>query len=164
MFLRSVKAANGRHEYLRLVENFRQGEKTRQRVVLHIGGKDLLAPHLNALVRLLQANQPDPTWVSHEQVSAPQSWTWGPLLVARQLFDSLSLSALLDETAKPSRHRQPLSERVFPLVANRLTRPGSEHALAGWPICQLAAADRKPCCSVWYRGRRSHGRRPDSYS
>jgi hypothetical protein len=27
---------------------------------------------------------------------------------------------------------QPLSERVFPLVANRLTRPGSEHALAQW--------------------------------
>lgn len=132
MFLRSVKAANGRHEYLRLVENFRQGGKTRQRVVLHIGRKDLLAPHLDALVRLLQADQPDPNWISREQVSAPQSWTWGPLLVARHLFDSLFLSALLDETATPSRQRQPLSERVFPLVANRLTRPGSEHALAGW--------------------------------
>jgi transposase len=84
------------------------------------------------LVRLLQADQSDPTWVSRAQVSAPQSWTWGPLLVARHLFDSLSLSARLDETAKPSRHRQPLCERVFPLVANRLTRPGSEHALAGW--------------------------------
>jgi transposase len=132
VFLRSVKAANGRHEYLRLVENFRQGEKTRQRVVLHIGRKDLLAPHLNALVRLLQADSPDPSWISLDQVSAPQSWTWGPLLVARHLFDSLSLSALLDEAAPVSRHRQPLSERVFPLVANRLTRPGSEHALAGW--------------------------------
>ena len=132
MFLRSVKAANGRHEYLRLVENFRQGEKTRQRVVLHIGRKDLLAPHLDALVRLLQADQSDPAWISREQISAPQSWTWGPLLVARHLFDSLSLSVLLDETAKHPRHRQPLSERVFPLVANRLTRPGSEHALAGW--------------------------------
>jgi len=132
MFLRSVKAANGRHEYLRLVENFRQGEKTRQRVVLHIGRKDLLAPHLDALVRLLQADSPDPAWVSPDQVSAPQSWTWGPLLVARHLFDSLGLSALLDQGASQSRYRQPLSERVFPLVANRLTRPGSEHALAGW--------------------------------
>jgi len=132
MFLRSVKAANGRHEYLRLVENFRQGDKTHQRVILHIGRKDVLAPHLDALVRLLQAEQPNPQWVSSEQVSAPQSWTWGPVLVARHLFDSLCLSSLLDQTAKPSRHRQPLSERVFPLVANRLTRPGSEHALAGW--------------------------------
>jgi transposase len=53
-------------------------------------------------------------------------------LVARHLFDSLALGALLDESAKPCRHRHPLSERVFPLIANRLTRPGSEHALAGW--------------------------------
>lgn len=132
MFVRSVKGSNGQHEYLRLVENYRQGDKTRQRVVLHIGRKDLLAPHLDALVRLLQADKPDPAWVCSEQVSAPRSWTWGPLLVARHLFDSLALSALLDQSAKRSRHRQPLSERVFPLVANRLTRPGSEHALAGW--------------------------------
>ncbi len=96
MFLRSVKAANGRHEYLRLVENYRQGEKTRQRVVLHIGRKDLLAPHLDALVRLLQGDQQNPKWVSGEEVSAPQAWTWGPLLVARHLFDSLCLGAILD--------------------------------------------------------------------
>jgi len=46
MFLRSVKAANGRHEYLRLVENYREGDKVRQRVVVHVGRKDLLALHL----------------------------------------------------------------------------------------------------------------------
>ena len=132
MFLRSVKAANGRHEYLRLVESYRQGDKIRQRVVLHVGRKDLLAPHLDALVRLLQADQPDPTWVSAEEVSAPQAWTWGPVRVARHLFDSLSLGPILDGTTQLLRRGQPLSERVFPLVANRLTRPGSEHALAQW--------------------------------
>jgi transposase len=132
VFLRSVKAANGRHEYLRLVESYRQGDKIRQRVVLHVGRKDLLAPHLDALVRLLQADQPDPTWVSTEQVSAAQAWTWGPVRVARHLFDSLSLGPILDRTTQLLRRGQPLSERVFPLVANRLTRPGSEHALAQW--------------------------------
>lgn len=132
MFLRSVKAANGRHEYLRLVENYRQGDKIRQRVVLHVGRKDLLAPHLDSLVRLLQADQQHPTWVSTEEVSAPQAWTWGPLRVARHLFDSLSLGPILDQASPSVRRGQPLSERVFPLVANRLTRPGSEHALAAW--------------------------------
>jgi transposase len=132
LFLRSVKAANGRHEYLRLVENHRQGEKIRQRVVLHIGRKDLLAPHLDGLVRLLQADQPNPTWVSTQEVSTPQAWTWGPLRAARHLFDSLSLGPILDQASPSKRHGQRLSERVFPLVANRLTRPGSEHALAQW--------------------------------
>jgi transposase len=132
VFLRSVKAANGRHEYLRLVENYRQGDKIRQRVVLHVGRKDLLAPHLDALVRLLQADQQNPTWVSTDEVSAPQAWTWGPLRVARHLFDSLSLGPIVDQTSPSLRRGQPLSERVFALVANRLTRPGSEHALAQW--------------------------------
>ena len=132
MFLRSVKAANGRHEYLRLVENYRQGDKIRQRVVLHVGRKDLLAPHVDALVRLLQADQQNPAWVSAEDVSTPQAWTWGPLRVVRHLFDSLSLGPILDQASPSLRRGQPLSERVFPLVANRLTRPGSEHALAEW--------------------------------
>jgi len=132
LFLRSVKAADGRHEYLRLVENYRQGGKIRQRVVLHVGRKDLLAPHLDALVRLLQSEQQNPTWVSSEQVSTPQAWTWGPVCVARHLFDCLSLGPILEGTANLLRRSQPLSERVFPLVANRLTRPGSEHALAQW--------------------------------
>lgn len=114
------------------MENYREDDKIRQRVVLHVGRKDLLAPHLDALVRLLQADQPAPTWVSAEEVSAPQAWTWGPVLVARHLWNFLSLSPILDSTAKLLRHGQPLSERVFPLLVNRLTRPGSEHALAAW--------------------------------
>lgn len=132
MFLRSVKAANRQHEYLRLVENYRQGDKVRQRVVLHIGRKDLLTPHLGALVRLLQADQPNPRWVSAEEVITPQAWTWGPVRVARHLFDSLALGPILDGACRAMRHGQPLSDRVFPLVVNRLTRPGSEHALAPW--------------------------------
>jgi transposase len=114
------------------VENYREDDKIRQRVVLHVGRKDLLAPHLDALVRLLQTDQPAPTWVSAEEVSAPQAWTWGPVLVARHLVNSLALGPILDHATKLLRHGHPLSERVFPLLVNRLTRPGSEHALAAW--------------------------------
>jgi hypothetical protein len=115
-----------------LVENYREGDKIRQRVVLHVGRKDLLAPHLDALVRLLQVDQATPTWISAQEISTPQAWTWGPVRVARHLFDLLALGPILDSTTRVLRHRQPLSERVFPLLVNRLTRPGSEHALAAW--------------------------------
>jgi transposase len=132
VFLREVKAAGGRHCYLRLVESFRQGDKVKQRVVAHLGRKDLLAPHLDSLVRLLQAEDPSPGWVRAEEISTPQAWTWGPILAASHLFGELHLGAILDGSRRRLRHGQPLSERVFPLVANRLTRPGSEHALAQW--------------------------------
>ena len=132
MFLRSVKAANGQHEYLRLVESFRVGDKVKQRIVAHLGRKDLLAPHLDALIRILQDDATQPRWLPADQVSTPHASTWGPILVARHLFEKLSLGTILDADRSPLRHGQPLSERVFPLLANRLTRPGSEHALAPW--------------------------------
>ena len=132
MFVRSVKAPRGNYEYLRLVESYRQGAKVKQRIVVHLGRKDLLAPHLDTLVRLLQSDSSSSRWVRTEDITTPQAATWGPLLVIRHLFAKLSLDRMLDAGGSPLRHGQPLSERLFPLLANRLTRPGSEHALAPW--------------------------------
>jgi transposase len=153
MFPRTVRS--GSHEYLRLVESYRDGNKVKQRIVAHLGRKDLLAPHLDALVRLLQADQEDPNWVSAEDISTPQAWSWGPVLVARHLFDSLSLGGILDGNRKQLRHDQPLAERVFVLVANRLTRPGSEHALASWlEDFYVPTADGSRWMPQWKQSRR----------
>jgi hypothetical protein len=155
LFLRSVKAANGRHEYLRLVESYRDGDKVKQRVIAHLGRKDLLAPHLDALVRLLQEDSAAPRWVPIEEISTPRASTWGPVLVARHLFDKLNLGTILDAGPPTLRHGQPLSERIFPLLANRLTRPGSEHALAQWLedfyVCNPGGSRWVP---VWKQSRR----------
>src|ERR1700737_4308877 len=104
----------------------------KQRVVAHLGRKDQLAPHLDALIRRLQDESQAPRWVPIQDVSAPRASTWGPILVARHLFHHLSLGTILDGERRLRRHGQLLSERIFPLLANRLTRPGSEHALAQW--------------------------------
>jgi transposase len=155
LFLRSVKAANGRHEYLRLVESVRDGGKVKQRIVAHLGRKDLLAPHLDALIRLLQDETVPPRWVSVEEISTPRASSWGPILVARHLFDKLSLGSILDAGRSPLRHGQPLSERIFPLLANRLSRPGSEHALAQW-LEDFYVCDRqgRRWVPVWKQSRR----------
>ncbi len=155
MFLRSVKAPNGRHEYLRLVESVREGKKVKQRVVAHLGRKDQLAPHLDTLIRLLQDETQAPRWVAIHDVSAPRASTWGPILVARHLFNQLSLGTILDAERPLRRHGQLLAERIFPLLANRLTRPGSEHALAQWLedyfVCN---ADGSRWMPVWKQSRR----------
>jgi transposase len=64
--------------------------------------------------------------------------TWGPMFVARHLFQELGLLALLDAGRRWS-HLLPDEDpnddwpsRVLVLLTNRLTEPGSEHALAGW--------------------------------
>ncbi|HMK86226.1 MAG TPA: IS1634 family transposase [Steroidobacteraceae bacterium] len=139
MFLRTVKARGGggvQHEYVRLVETVREGDKTKQRVVANLGRKDLLAPHLESLMRILGAGPEAATdgALKSDDVHAQQASCWGPMLGARTLWRELGLESILDgcERAHRRSDRVALSDRALVLVANRLCEPHSEHGLAGW--------------------------------
>lgn len=141
MFLRVVRAAGGKgvkHEYVRVVEAFRDQGKTRHRTVLNLGRKDMLAAHLDLskLRRLLHGGEVPPVadgGVRADDVQALAAWDWGPMLVARQLWRELGLEITLDRLSRRGRgQRGVLSDRALVLVANRLTAPGSEHGLARW--------------------------------
>lgn len=128
MYLRTVKAQG--HEYLRLVESFRRDGKTKQRIITNLGRKELLAPHLDDLVRLLQGED---GWVRTSEITPTATARWGPVLVAQKLWEELGLDDLLDSYERGKGGTMaPLADRAFVLVANRLSCPGSEHALAGW--------------------------------
>jgi len=136
MFLRSVKARGKKgekHEYLRLVESYRENGRNIQRVVMNLGRKDILAPHLDSLIRLLKGDGADTAWVKVDQVKPREAACWGTALVARTLWQELGLDAILDGCDHNKRRRgSSLADRVFVLVANRLCCPGSEHHLATW--------------------------------
>jgi transposase len=138
MYLRTVKARGGAgltHEYIRLVESYWEQGQAKQRVVANLGRKDLLAPHLDALVRLLRGDRAAPAArPDRRAVQAEQAACWGPMLVARTLWQQLGLEAILDACDGRRRRGEglPLADRVLVLVANRLCDPQSEHGLAGW--------------------------------
>jgi len=123
-----VKRPDGHSdEYIRLVESYWNAGSPRHRVVCNLGRKDLLASHVDALVRILQGEStPAPTARTAEAVGA---WDWGPLLVARHLWNELGLQHTIDAVA---RDRGQVADRALALVANRLCEPSSEHALAEW--------------------------------
>src|SRR5271163_100733 len=138
MFLRVVRAAGGKgvtHEYVRVVEAFRDKGKTRHRTVLNLGRRDLLAAHLdlNKLMRLLHGDAVAAvpgSEIRPDDVHALAAWDWGPTLAARHLWHELGLEATLDRLSKPGgREVSTLSDRALVLVVNRLTAPGSEHGL-----------------------------------
>jgi transposase len=138
MFLRLVRAAGGqgvKHEYVRVVEAYRENGKTRHRTVINLGRRDLLAKHLDLdkLSRLLHGGASADQALRREAIAAVGAWDWGPMLVARSLWRELGLQATLDQLAGPARHDAvALSDRALVLVANRLAAPGSEHGLARW--------------------------------
>jgi len=136
MFLRTVKAAGGKgvqHEYVRLVESYYENGKSKQRVVCSLGRKDVLAAHLDSLVRLLKGEPRATQDTAVGDVEAMGAWDFGPMLVARALWRELGLEAILDSLGGRSREDgRALSDRALVLVANRLCAPTSEHGLARW--------------------------------
>jgi transposase len=136
MFLRTVKARGGQgvqHEYVRLVEAYREHGKNKQRVVCSLGRKDLLTEHLDALIALLRGERRAAAKTAGGAVAALGAWDWGPMLVARTLWRELGLQHVLDQDGGRGRgDGVALADRALVLVANRLCAPTSEHGLARW--------------------------------
>jgi transposase len=128
LFIRvtKVKRADGKiDEYIRLVEScWNQGSPT-HRVICNLGRKELLAPHVDALMRILKGEEPSPKAGSASAVGA---WDWGVMLVARHLSAELGLTRILDVKLS----EREVTDRVLALVANRLCKPASEHGMARW--------------------------------
>lgn len=133
MFPRTVKVRSSSgsiHEYIRIVEAYREDGKVKQRVVADLGRKDLLIEILPKLRRLL-TGETDPQPGQPPALDVGDAATWGPILVVRALFDQLGLWAILDQHLGKAKGVL-FADRAFALIANRLIAPASEHGLAGW--------------------------------
>lgn len=137
MYLRTVtvKDKDGQpRDYIRLVEAYWEAGRSKQRVVMSLGRKDVLAPHLDSLIRIIRGESASAVDIANQQIRANQSACWGTMLVTRKLWEELGLDSILDACQGKQRRadKASLTDRALVLVANRLAEPGSEHALADW--------------------------------
>jgi len=132
MFLRTtrVKRPDGTvDEYIRLVESEWNAGRPRHRVICNLGRKALLAPHTEALLRLLQGKETSPAAPAATAVGA---WDWGVMLVARHFWQQLGVEEIVDSLIRKRGRGRELADRVLALVSNRLCQPSSEHGMARW--------------------------------
>ncbi len=168
MFIRAIKvpSSNGTvHEYVRIVASVRDNGKVKQQVIANLGRRDTLEAVLPQLIRFLKgeddAQQLAQGLGREGSIEVLDASTWGPLLVARHFFGQLGLWHLLDAGKRwpkllPSEDADDdWVSRVLVLIANRLVRPSSEHALAEWLetdyLCDRAGRRYLPC---WKQQRR----------
>jgi transposase len=133
MFLRTtkVKRPDGKvDEYIRLVESDWNDGSPRHRVICNLGRKELLAPHAEALLRLLQGKEKTKT--ANQEATAVGAWDWGVMLAARHFWQQLGLQEIIDSLAKNRSLGRELADRALALVTNRLCEPTSEHGMARW--------------------------------
>jgi transposase len=162
MFIRSVKipSSNGTvHEYVRIVGSVRENGKVKQKVIANLGRRDTLEAVLPLLNRFLRGEEDQAQLARQLGQEGPievlDASTWGPMLVARHFFGQLGLWSLLDEGRRWPKllpEEDPDDDwvsRVLALIANRLTRPCSEHALAAWLetdyVCDRHGRRYVPC-------------------
>lgn len=135
MFLRIVEARGQgvAHEYVRLVEGYRDNVRNKQRLVANPGRKEILLEHVDALNRLLRGDRLAVGSVRAGEVQTAQACAWGPFLVPGHLWREIGLATILDGLPGGDRvSARAWSDRALVLVASRLCAPSSEHRLARW--------------------------------
>jgi hypothetical protein len=116
MFLRVVRASGGKgvkHEYLRLVEAYRDHDgKTQHRTVLNLGRMDLLATHLDLdkLDRLLHGEARPAQSLHGEKIEALAAWA---LCVNDDETAILPRFRVEGAKEKPHGHPQPYGAIAF---------------------------------------------------
>jgi transposase len=145
MFIRSIQVRSSAgivHEYVRVVTSVRENGRVKQKVIANLGRRDTLEAILPLLERFLRGEDQQEQLAKQLAQEGPIEFldasTWGPMLVVRHFFAELGLWQILDAGRRWPRllpEEDPdddWSSRVLALIANRLTRPGSEHALGAW--------------------------------
>jgi len=121
----------GPYEYLRILETYYEKGKHKQRVVANLGRLDQIRDDLPKLLKDLSRFAREPL-VAPDDLQPVEALPWGPVLLARHLYEELGLPRILGEHCSSPRRRLDVAETAFVLVANRLSDPRSEHGLARW--------------------------------
>jgi transposase len=133
MFPRVATVRQGKrtYRYLQIVEAYRENGQPRQRQVANLGRLDQLGAKLDDLVAGLSRYCQN-RLVRSDQLRCRQALTWGPVLLARHLWEQVGLGEIIRRLCRRRRQKLEVGETAFVLVANRLCAPGSEHGLARW--------------------------------
>lgn len=128
MFIKKTKNSAGQ-TYLHLVEAYREGGRTKQRVLLSLGRAD--DSRIDNLLGAISKYHEVVTAADlAKQVSIDQTYIYGPFVILREIFDRFGVDRILSKIQKDHpRLEVDLSKLVFTLVASRFIAPLSKLGL-----------------------------------
>jgi transposase len=121
------------YEYLDIVENHKVEGKVVRHVLGSLGRRDQISAHkIDSLIEHLRqlASPQGRRGIRLGEMRLKRVREYGPLLVARQLWQELGLDQLV--AGLPHPQSLDLEEAVFRMVANRLCEPQSKLGLVDW--------------------------------
>lgn len=133
MYTRIKKA--GGHEYLQIVQSYREGIKTKQRVISTLGRLDKLQINgdIQALVRSLGKFTPEVLMVlTKKSVLSAKSYKIGPVLIFERLWKELGIPQILSKLLHGRKYGFNVELAIFQTVLHRLFMSGSDRSCEKW--------------------------------
>ena len=133
MFARIKKS--GRYQYLQIVQNRREGPKTRQRVIATIGRMDQLQAKgdIETLVRSLARFSEKVLLIlsDRSQVNASAKKI-GPALIFERIWQELGINKVIKELLFDRKYEFDVERAIFLTVLHRLFASGSDRSCNRW--------------------------------
>lgn len=135
MFIRTKRT--GGHEYLQVVESFRENGKVRQRVIGTIGRRDRLEESgaLEGLAASLSKHLKKTAVLTDHRAGrteTEQTVCIGPAMVFERLWRKLGVGEVIEQLLEGRRFEFPVERAVFLTALHRLCAPGSDRAADRW--------------------------------
>ncbi len=133
MFPRIVNVKKGKRvlSYLRVVENYRQRGKRKQRIIANFGRVELLGEKLGELLKKLRKYTSE-LLVTPDEIKSKVCLDYGPLLAGKKLWEDTGLGKLLRDRFGRLSITEKVEPQVLALVLNRLIEPDSELGMMDW--------------------------------
>ncbi|MFH1200819.1 MAG: IS1634 family transposase [bacterium] len=154
MFVRTTRFKTGRkeYEYIRIVENYRENGKRKQKVIANLGSAELLKGSLDGVVDKLR-EYCSQRYVKPNEITAEEMPTWGTVLVARKLWNDLKIGQIIKRRCCEIAKGTDIETLAFVLVASSLIKPSSEHGLSWWlDESYVCGSDGKRILPDWREG------------
>jgi len=159
MFVRKVTRTENRkkHVYLEIFDQQPTDGKESQPVA-RLGPVNRPAGELDVLVRAMRQFCKD-TFVSRGEISAQRILSWGPVLVARHLWEEMGVADAVSAACNRG-----VAEAAFALTANRLIEPSWECGMDHWleKVYMPGQPGHAPETARVRKSPRKSGTRPDS--
>lgn len=135
--IKKLKTAKATHEYVQIVESYRERGKSRQRIIGTIGRLDRLLERgsLDGLVEsLCKFSRTLKVVRAAKEGSIKSQWArqWGPPLVFDKLWEKVGLSEICRSLGQGRKYRFDMGRAVFAAVLQRLLEPGSDLSCTRW--------------------------------
>lgn len=138
MFFRKITSrSNGKeYTYLKLIENYREGDKVKQRVIANLGSMDKLTPDkVSGLIAGLSkicgvSRQPG-------NLETKKILRYGEVLAIHRVWELLDVDGIIRDVASPNRDDESINIPLLVelMAINQVIQPQHKQAISDWYKC-----------------------------